>query len=474
MTIFNDGNGSTRSHIVKSVDRSSAKSLAPLAAACVFNARGVISKPSFKLARKTGEDDIKLRISSHEVEPGSWIAEPSWVCRSASMPLDMTPLHRGSQRFKTKSEAVENAMDRAVVMVCRQSHRQSKKADWTAKIEGLRSWMADAMVKVREGDESLPLRGKTVIDIFSGGNGGFSIGLASLGATIELACEIDPNARSVYARNVRPKAMHDDICTLSLKGRKVDIVTMGLLCQAFSPAGKGLGFADPKLAAAYKASMRVLEEVDAKVVIIECSSKFLNLHGGKHSDELIGRMLASGYRAQHRALNSKGFGVPQDRERSVLVFTRVELPVDTAMGFLFPEEAAPTMCVEDIMESDVPVTISESQLTLHSTEPSERVGAPVRLGDIDGKKHQGYRCYSVKGIGIALTASSGGKGRFSGAYRVEGGARALSPREACRLQGQPEWASHHGTHTHAMRHSGNAIATPLARELGRKLTVIFG
>ena len=159
----------------------------------------------------------------------------------------------------------------------------------------------------------------------------------------------------------------------------------------------------------------------------------------------------------------------QDRERSVLVFTRVDLPVDALMGFLFPEEAAPTTCVEDIMESGVPVTISECQLTLNSIEPSERVGVPVRLGDIDGKKHQGYRCYSPKGIGIALMAGSGGKRRFSGAYRVKGGARALSPREACRLQGQPEWAAHHHVHIHAMRHAGNAIATPLAREIGRNV-----
>ena len=89
------------------------------------------------------------------------------------MPLDMTPLHRGSKRFKTKSEAVENAMDRAIVMVSGQSHRQSKSADWTSKVESLRAWMADAMVKVRKDDASLPLRGVTCIDIFSGGNGGF-------------------------------------------------------------------------------------------------------------------------------------------------------------------------------------------------------------------------------------------------------------------------------------------------------------
>ena len=122
------------------------------ATATSFNARGVVSNLSFKLARRAGDEDICLTVFAHETEPGLWIAEPGWMCRSNTMPLDMTPLHRNSKRFKTRSEAVEKAIDRAIVMVCQQSHRQSKSADWTSKVEGLRSWIADAMVNVRKDD----------------------------------------------------------------------------------------------------------------------------------------------------------------------------------------------------------------------------------------------------------------------------------------------------------------------------------
>lgn len=71
---------------------------------------------------------------------------------------------------------------------------------------------------------------------------------ASLGVKIELACEINPEAMAVYRKNVRPVKTHGDICTLDCSQTKVDFVTVGLLCQAFSPAGNGLGFADPVLA----------------------------------------------------------------------------------------------------------------------------------------------------------------------------------------------------------------------------------
>jgi predicted RNA methylase len=99
-------------------------------------------------------------------------------------------------------------------MVREQWHRDSGSAAWLAKAESLRAWLADAIYQVRVDDETLPLRGLTVVDLFAGGHGGFSMGLTSLGAIIELACEIDPEARSVFERNVRPRRMHGDICSL--------------------------------------------------------------------------------------------------------------------------------------------------------------------------------------------------------------------------------------------------------------------
>lgn len=438
-----------------------------------INPRGVAA-PTHRIKRRCKPGDIEFQVRSCEIEPGRWVAEPWWTCREGSIPCDALPLHRDfSKRFESRSEAFEDAMDRGLRMIRGQSHRDSDAAEWKEKVEGLAEWVADAIHKSRAADETLPLRGLTVMDLFAGGHGGFSMGLASLGASIELACEIDPEARRVFERNVRPKRMHGDICTLDCREEKVDIVAMGLLCQAFSPAGKGLGFADPALAAAYRHSMRVLGEVDAKVVIVECARRFMLLDGGKHADEFIETMLAAGYRVQHRALNAKGFGVPQDRERSILICSRVGLPVDDILGIVFPEENAPALCVEDIMEPGVPATIANAAIFKAKAEPTGRVGDMVRVGDIDGKTSQGYRVYSTKGIGPALMASSGGKARFTGGFKVRGGARPLTAREAARMQGMPEWARQHDVQRHAMRHAGNAVATPLARELGRALAALL-
>ena len=323
----------------------------------VFNARGVVPLPAFTLSRPTTRPTcIEFTIRAHPVGGGLWIAQPAWVCRDGSIPLDGMPLHDKSPRFRSRSEAVDDAMSRGLRMVRAQKHRKSSDAVWASAIEALRAWMAEAIEKVRAHDETLPLRGLVGIDLFAGGLGGLSMGMVSQGMRIDLACEIDAQARAVYACNVRPCLMHDDICTLDGRKLKADVVTMGLLCQAFSLAGKGLGFADPKLAEAYEHAMRVLGEIDAKVIIIECARLFLTLESGKHANELVEQMMLAGYRVQHRALNAKGYGVAQSRERSILVCTRIGLDVDPIVGYLFPEEQEASACVADIMDADLPAT----------------------------------------------------------------------------------------------------------------------
>jgi len=342
------------------------------------------------------------------------------------------------------------------------------------------SWAAEAVAQTRQFDETLALHGTTVIDLCSGGLGGFGLGLTSLGAEVLLACEIDPEARHVYHQNVKPGRMHDDLCTLDGTKLKCDILTVGLLCQAFSKAGKGMGLADPVLGKVYQHTLRLLREIDAKVIIIECARQLLTRDGGKDAEVIRQTLMRAGYRVQHRTLNAAGFGVAQSRERSFIVATRLGLPVDDIMGYVFPTEQEPTAAVEDILEANVPHTIADDQFTLHSELPTARSTTLAEVGRLktvstqELRNAQGYRLYSPKGLGATLTASGGGRARYTGAYLVNGHARGLTPREACRMQGMPEWAAHHPTTSHALKHAGNAVAVPVARELGRQLGAILG
>jgi len=320
----------------------------------------------------------------------------------------------------------------------------------------------------------------SVIDLCAGGLGGFGVGLTSLGAEVLIACEIDPEARSIYLKNVKPAKMHADLCTLDGTKLTCDILTLGLLCQAFSKAGKRKGFADPVLAEVYKHTKRLLREIQARVVIIECARQFLTQEEGKDAAEVRELLMKSGYRVQHRTLNAAGFGVAQSRERSFIVGIRLDITTDEILGYVFPEEQEPTAAVEDILESGVAHTIDQNQIVLHGTALTERCTTLAEVGLLKTVKSQkvrdcqGYRVYDPKGLGPALIASGGGRARCTGAYLVNGDARGLTTREAYRMQGMPEWAAHHAVTSHALKHAGNAVAVPVARELGRQLGAILG
>ena len=445
-----------------------------------FNARGAVDDPVFTLARPAVGTGISLKVQAHCLDDGQWIAEPIWGSLSGHLPYDGMPPHSGSTVYQSRSEAVEKAIDAGLVKIRKQLGALAQTAAWQKKVRAVESWAAEAVAQTRKFDETLALHGTTVIDLCSGGLGGFGLGLSSLGAEVVLACEIDPEARNVYRQNVKPGRMHDDLCTLDGTKLKCDILTVGLLCQAFSKAGKGMGLADPVLGKVYQHTLRLLREIDAKVIIIECARQLLTRDGGKDAEVIRQTQMRAGYRVQHRTLNAAGFGVAQSRERSFIVATRLGLPVDDIMGYVFPTEQEPTAAVEDILEANVPHTIADDQFTLHSELPTARsttlaeVGRLKTVGTQELRNAQGYRLYSPKGLGATLTASGGGRARFTGAYLVNGHARGLTPREAARMQGMPEWANHHPLPSHALKHAGNAVAVPVARELGRQLGAILG
>ena len=443
--------------------------------ACPFNLDGVVEVPQFVLVRPACiKGDIKLTVRAHRIGEHHWVAEAIWGSDTEHLPFDGRYPNRWSKAFESRSEAVEDALDRALHGIKAQLGQVATPGVWATKIDAAAAWVADAVADVRKHDETLPLHGCTIVDLCAGGLGGFGLGLTSLGAEVLLACEIDAGARSVYMQNVKPRRMHDDLCTLDGTKLACDILTLGLLCQAFSNAGKRLGFKDPVLADVYEHTKRLLREIKAKVVIVECARQFLTQDGGKDAEEVRDLLMRAGYRVQHRTLNAEGFGVAQSRERSFIVGIRQGLNVDGTLGFVFPVEKAPTAAVEDILEPGIANSIDASRIELTHSVPNARIPKRARVGRIDGKHHQGNRVYSTKGLGATLTASGGGAARFSEAYLIDGHARGLTPREAGRMQGLPEWARLHPVAGQAMKHAGNAVAVPVARELGRQLRQIFG
>jgi len=162
------------------------------------------------------------------------------------------------------------------------------------------------------------------LDLFSG-IGGFRFGMERAGHKCVGYCEIDKYARASY------QAIHDtegeidykDITEVTdeefrkLRG-KVDIICGGFPCQAFSIAGKQLGFEDTRGTLFYEIA-RATEQIKPRYLFLENVRNLLSHDKGKTFTRMLKILDELGYDVEWQVLNSKNFGVPQNRERVFII-----------------------------------------------------------------------------------------------------------------------------------------------------------
>jgi DNA (cytosine-5)-methyltransferase 1 len=162
------------------------------------------------------------------------------------------------------------------------------------------------------------------LDLFAG-IGGFRLGMERAGHKCIGFCEIDKFARSSY------KAMHNteneiefhDIKEVTNEGfrklrGKVDVICGGFPCQAFSIAGKQLGFEDARGTLFYEIA-RATKEIKPRYLLLENVRNLLSHDKGQTFTRILKILDELGYDAEWQVLNSKNFGVPQNRERVFIV-----------------------------------------------------------------------------------------------------------------------------------------------------------
>nr|DAK54472.1 MAG TPA: Cytosine specific methyltransferase [Caudoviricetes sp.] len=161
------------------------------------------------------------------------------------------------------------------------------------------------------------------LDLFAG-IGGFRLGMESAGHECVGFCEIDKFARASY------QAIHDtkgeielhDITTVSdefIRGvGRVDIICGGFPCQAFSIAGNRRGFEDTRGTLFFEIA-RFASILRPKYLFLENVKGLLSHENGITFETIISTLDELGYNVEWQVLNSKNFGVPQNRERVFII-----------------------------------------------------------------------------------------------------------------------------------------------------------
>lgn len=184
--------------------------------------------------------------------------------------------------------------------------------------------------------------GFTCIDLFAGA-GGTALGLENAGFTHVLLNEWDKAACSTLRSN-RPQwnIVEGDVSSINFNDFKgqVDLLEGGFPCQAFSYAGKKLGFEDTRGTLFYEFA-RALKETGAKVAVGENVKGLLTHDNGRTLQTMLEvlRSIKSpdgiGYEVDYKVLRSQYLDVPQKRERLIIVAIRKDI---FSGDFFFPQE----------------------------------------------------------------------------------------------------------------------------------------
>lgn len=262
-----------------------------------------------------------------------------------------------------------------------------------------------------------------------------------------------------------------------------DICLAGFPCQAFSLAGKRLGFEDSYKGMArgtlFRELIKVCETNKPKVVFCENVKGLLHHDGGQTFKVIDGAFQEAGYRALPKVLNSAYFGVPQNRERVYIVAFREDVfPED----FVFPEGKLTERRIKDVLD-DAPV---DSRYYL-SKQYLETLRKHRKRHEEKGNGF-GYQIRELDSL--ASTLSCGGMGRERNLIKdarphsmepmtnIRGpindeNVRKMTPREWARLQGFSDDFVLPVSDTQLYKQFGNTVSIPVISAIASKILEVL-
>jgi DNA (cytosine-5)-methyltransferase 1 len=317
-----------------------------------------------------------------------------------------------------------------------------------------------------------------VVELFAG-CGGLALGMEHAGLQCELLVEIDKKAADTLKTN-RPKwnVIADDIANVDFKKIKADVVAGGFPCQAFSYAGKRMGFEDTRGTLFFEFA-RAVKEINPKVVLGE-NVKGLEKHdNGRTLTTMLDVLDELGYNAVYKVLRAQYLDVPQKRERLVIIGVRKDLDYE----ILYPKEKNYTVSIGEALKG---VPVSEGQIY---TEKKKKIMAMIPQGgywkDLPDKLQREYmgasyflgggktgmaRRLSNDEPSLTLTCNPAQK-QTERCHPVE--TRPLQVREYARIQSFPDTWKFCGSTASQYKQIGNAVPVNLGYHIGSAIIAIL-
>ncbi len=312
--------------------------------------------------------------------------------------------------------------------------------------------------------------------------------------------EIDKYACQIYRKNFGKGELYEgDITTVNTRNiPDHELLVGGFPCQAFSIAGKRRGFDDTRGTLFFEIE-RICRAKKPRYILLENVKGLLSHDSGRTFQTILKVLTDIGYILQWEVLNSKNFGVPQNRERVFIV------------GYLRGTSRPEVFPIGKTIKNNIQQTekllmqISNTLRTNYSNGKANEtyIGELDYVGAVMSEKNkkwlengkelsrnfpQGQRIYTDKGIASTIAGNAGGLGGKTGLYKISPCIRAehhntadvhfvpqnmkirrLTPTECERLQGFPDGWTEGISDTQRYKCLGNAVTTSVVTEIGKRL-----
>ena len=297
------------------------------------------------------------------------------------------------------------------------------------------------------------------IDLFAG-IGGIRIPFDELGYKCVFSSEWDKAAADTYEANFGERPAGDITKIPAADIPAHDLLLAGFPCQAFSIMGKRQGFADTRGTMFFEIE-RILEYHKPPFIFLENVKQLVSHDSGRTFAVILDRLDKLGYKVKWKVLNALDFGLPQKRERVIIVgfldeadyekfdFDFVKKPYNLADILEKDEDVDPKLFISDHIKQKRAERVEGKEIFYPSVWHENKAGN-----------------ISILPHACALRTGA------SYNYQLINGIRRPSSRELLRLQGFPDTYKIVVSHSEIRRQTGNSVAVPMIREVAKKIDKI--
>jgi len=333
------------------------------------------------------------------------------------------------------------------------------------------------------------------VDLFAG-CGGLSLGVELAGFEVRVAVEKQEQHVQIHEQNFPEcsviladiKEVQGGLIKTTADTDEIHLLCGGPPCQAFSSDGKQREGDERSLLVWEYA--RLVEELQPRYFIFENVAALATKKFQKLFYELLRRFYDLGYQTTHKVLNAQHYGVPQDRDRLIVLgsrseFVRFPKPLITtpkvwdAIGDL-PEPQStsedalsvelfgePSLYASTLRDSNL-TTVSGFLKTNHSEEVQERF-----LTAAPGKKEAISRFHKLNPNGVCCTLKAGTtteRGSHTAARPIHPHSpRVITVREAARLHSYPDWFKFHPSKHWGFMQVGNSVPPSMGKAIAQQI-----